>query len=211
MVNSSLETSAAAELWNVTGGKASTCLPLPPLRSAAATCGRNSKGVSLFPTTAGRADEEQSSGDLPRSSPRSWRRRRDHDTPPERLLSSKEAAAVDLDMGCGAKKSLADPPKQFFSLKSCDISSTRPHLLLVRGRRKLPPLSSSQKKFPPPSCVNYRWKNDAHMAIRDCHRARKINPTSFRALLFIAEALSQIGKYEKALEFAICAQSLAPY
>nr|GMD44006.1 WD and tetratricopeptide repeats protein 1 isoform X1 [Ipomoea batatas]GMD45611.1 WD and tetratricopeptide repeats protein 1 isoform X1 [Ipomoea batatas] len=96
-------------------------------------------------------------------------------------------------MGCGAKKSLADPPKQFFSLKSCDISSTRPHLLLVRGRRKLPPLSSSQKKFPPPPCVNYRWKNDAHMAIRDCHRARKINPTSFRALMFIAEALSQVS------------------
>nr|GMD99564.1 WD and tetratricopeptide repeats protein 1 isoform X1 [Ipomoea batatas] len=69
-----------------------------------------------------------------------------------------------LDLRCGAKKSLADPPKQFFSLKSCDISSTRPHLLLVGGsdafarlydRRMLPPLSSSQKKFPPPPCVNY--------------------------------------------------------
>nr|GMD48469.1 WD and tetratricopeptide repeats protein 1 isoform X1 [Ipomoea batatas] len=100
-------------------------------------------------------------------------------------------------MGCGANKSLADTPKQFFSLKSCDISSTRLHLLLVRGRRKLPPLSSSQKKFPPPPCVNYRWKNDAHMAIRDCHRARKINPTSFRALLFIAKASSQVYQMAK--------------
>nr|GLL49029.1 WD and tetratricopeptide repeats protein 1-like isoform X1 [Ipomoea trifida] len=284
--------------------------------------------------------------------------------------SHQECRNILLDLRCGAKKSLADPPKQFFSLKSCDISSTRPHLLLVGGsdafarlydRRMLPPLSSSQKKFPPPPCVNYfcpmhlsdhnrsslhlthvafspngeevllsysgehvylmdvipargssicysyedaakllnfnptnsgvelqssvtgdffngsltrqsaakldscrkliqaaekilkeetsfyygieacnevldgygdeigpkliseclciraalllkrRWKNDAHMAIRDCHRAWRINPTSFRALLLIAEALSQIGKYEKALEFAIGAQSLAPY
>lgn len=39
-----------------------------------------------------------------------------------------------LDLRCGAKKSLADPPKQCLNLKSCDISSTRPHLLLVGGR-----------------------------------------------------------------------------
>lgn len=39
-----------------------------------------------------------------------------------------------LDLRCGGKKSLADPPKQFFALKSCDISLTRPHLLLVGGR-----------------------------------------------------------------------------
>nr|GMD54767.1 WD and tetratricopeptide repeats protein 1 isoform X1 [Ipomoea batatas] len=62
------------------------------------------------------------------------------------------------------KKSLADPPKQFFALKSCDISLTKPHLLLLGGsdvfarvydRRMLPPLSSSQKKLAPPSRVNY--------------------------------------------------------
>nr|GLL48120.1 WD and tetratricopeptide repeats protein 1-like isoform X1 [Ipomoea trifida] len=283
--------------------------------------------------------------------------------------SHQECRNILLDLRCGGKKSLADPPKQFFALKSCDISLTRPHLLLVGGsdvfarlydRRMLPPLSSSQKKLAPPSCVNYfcpmhlsdrgrsslhlthvtfspngeevllsysgehvylmdlnptrssmrysssdvaklmnfnavikevelqssvtgiflngsslrsqatakldkcrkliqtaekslkegkkyyygieacnevlhgygdeigpmltyeclciraalllkrKWKNDAHMAIRDCHKARKINSTSFGALLLIAEALLQLGKHKEALEFAICAQSLAP-
>ncbi|KAG7024572.1 WD and tetratricopeptide repeats protein 1, partial [Cucurbita argyrosperma subsp. argyrosperma] len=69
-----------------------------------------------------------------------------------------------IDLRCGAKRSLADPPRQTLALKSCDISSTRPHLLLVGGsdafarlydRRMLPPLSSSQKRMSPPPCVNY--------------------------------------------------------
>ncbi|KAF3665899.1 WD and tetratricopeptide repeat protein, putative isoform 4 [Capsicum annuum] len=284
--------------------------------------------------------------------------------------SRQECRNILLDLRCGAKKSLADPPKQLFALKSCDISSTRPHLLIVGGsdafarlydRRMLPPLSSSQKKLPPPPCVSYfcpmhlsdrgrsnlhmthvafspngeevllsysgehvylmdvnpargssisytsgdvsnlmnfsplingielqssvsgillngssskripaaklekckrliqmavkslkedsnfyygieacnevldscrdeigpllifeclctraaillkrKWKNDAHMAIRDCHRARKLNSSSFRPLLLIADALSQLGKHKEALEFAIGAQSLAP-
>lgn len=284
--------------------------------------------------------------------------------------SRQECRNILLDLRCGAKKSLADPPKQLFALKSCDISSTRPHLLIVGGsdafarlydRRMLPPLSSSQKKLPPPPCVSYfcpmhlsdrgrsslhmthvafspngeevllsysgehvylmdvnpahgssisysnghvsnlmnfapvvngielqssvsgillngssskripaaklekckrliqmavkslkedsnfyygleacnevldgcrdeigplltfeclctraaillkrKWKNDAHMAIRDCHRARKLNSSSFRPLLLIADALSQVGKHKEALEFAIGAQSLAP-
>ncbi|KAL2512606.1 transducin family protein/WD-40 repeat family protein [Abeliophyllum distichum] len=284
--------------------------------------------------------------------------------------SDQECRNILLDLRCGAKKSLADPPKQSLALKSCDISSTRPHLLLVGGsdafarlydRRMLPPLSSSQKKLPPPPCVNYfcpmhlsdcghsnlhlthvtfgtnreevlisysgehvylmdvnpapgsemsytlgdvsklmsfnpmtsrvelhssvsgvffngfpvrnqvaakldkcrklvqiaekslkegtdfyygveacnevldghgheigptlvheclciraalllkrKWKNDAYMAIRDCHRARKINPSSFRALICMSEALSLLGKHEEALEFADAARSLAP-
>ncbi|KAK4352344.1 hypothetical protein RND71_027862 [Anisodus tanguticus] len=284
--------------------------------------------------------------------------------------SRQECRNILLDLRCGAKKSLADPPKQLFGLKSCDISSTRPHLLIVGGsdafarlydRRMLPPLSSSQKKLPPPPCVSYfcpmhlsdcgrsslhlthvafspngqevllsysgehlylmdvnpaygssisytsgdvsnlmnfapllngidlqssvsgtflngssskripatklekckkliqtavkslkedsnfyygieacnevldgyrdeigplltfeclciraaillkrKWKNDAHMAIRDCDRARKLNSSSFRPLLLIADALSQLGKHKEALEFAIGAQSLAP-
>ncbi|TMW89482.1 hypothetical protein EJD97_017119 [Solanum chilense] len=283
--------------------------------------------------------------------------------------SRQECRNILLDLRCGAKKSLADPPKQLFALKSCDISSTRPHLLIVGGsdafarlydRRMLPPLSSSQKKLPPPPCVSYfcpmhlsdrgrsnlhmthvafspngeevllsysgehvylmdvnpahgnsisytsgdvsnlmnfapsvngielqssvsgiflngssskripasklekckrliqmalnslkedsnfyygieacnevldgcrdeigpllsfeclctraaillkrKWKNDAHMAIRDCHRARKLNSSSFRPLILIADALSQLGKHKEALEFAIGAQSLA--
>lgn len=37
------------------------------------------------------------------------------------------------------------------------------------------------------------WKNDAHMAIRDCYRAVEIDPTSVRALLCMAEALLQVN------------------
>ncbi|CAI9782206.1 unnamed protein product [Fraxinus pennsylvanica] len=70
----------------------------------------------------------------------------------------------ELDLRCGAKKSLADPPYQSLALQSYDIGPTRPHLLLVRGsaafarlydRRMLPPLSSNQKMLPPPLFVNY--------------------------------------------------------
>lgn len=39
-----------------------------------------------------------------------------------------------LDLRCGAKKSLADLPKHPLALKSCDISSVRPHQILVGGR-----------------------------------------------------------------------------
>ncbi|KAI9399501.1 hypothetical protein POPTR_002G103132v4 [Populus trichocarpa] len=64
----------------------------------------------------------------------------------------------------GAKRSLADPPKQTLALKSCDISTSRPHLLLVGGsdafarlydRRMLPPLTSHRKRMNPPPCANY--------------------------------------------------------
>ncbi|VFQ79017.1 unnamed protein product [Cuscuta campestris] len=287
---------------------------------------------------------------------------------PPAASSHQECRNILLDLRCGAKKSLADPPKQFFSFKSCDISSTRPHLLLVGGsdvfarlydRRMLPPLSSSQTKLAPPSCVNYfcpmhladrghsslhlthvtfspngeevllsysgehvylmdvnptrssmryssndvaklmnfnavvkevelqssvtgiflngsllrshataklekcrkliqtaenslkgenyyygievcnevlhgyedeigptltydclciraalllkrNWKNDVYMAIRDCHKARKIHSTSFGALILMAEALLQLGKHKEAMEFAMGAQSMAP-
>ncbi|KAI3685755.1 hypothetical protein L6452_35013 [Arctium lappa] len=281
----------------------------------------------------------------------------------------RECRNILLDLRCGAKKSLADPPKQPLVLKSCDISPTRPHLLLVGGsdafarlydRRMLPPLSSCRQKLPPPPCVNYfcpmhlsdhgrqglhlthvtfspngeevllnysgehvylmdvnpvhasamrytsddtmkffnptailkevqskpsvsdffpnrfpakrnlaarldqcrkllqiaekslkeganyyygieacndvlhghgqightlmheclclraalllkrNWKNDALMAIRDCYRAVEIDPTSFRALHCMAEALLQMGKHKEALDFAIAAQFSAP-
>ncbi|VAH86927.1 unnamed protein product [Triticum turgidum subsp. durum] len=67
-----------------------------------------------------------------------------------------------LDLRCGGKKSLADPPRQPLSFKSCDISSVRPHQLLVGGsdafarlydRRMLPPLSSCQTRRKPPPCI----------------------------------------------------------
>ncbi|XP_010266423.1 PREDICTED: WD and tetratricopeptide repeats protein 1 [Nelumbo nucifera] len=284
--------------------------------------------------------------------------------------SHQECHNILLDLRCGAKKSLADPPKQCLALKSCDISSTRPHLLLVGGsdafarlydRRMLSPLSSSQKKMKPPPCVNYfcpmhlsergrsslhlthvtfspndeevllsysgehvylmdvnlggesvikytvgdilkqgslvpvfgghemppvtskvlpdgfsrksmvsarinkckelvqaaekylkegtdyldgieacnevldgkgpeigialkhqalctraalflkrKWKNDAHMAIRDCNKAHYIDPSSFSAHYYMSEALSQLGKHKEALEYALDAQSLDP-
>ncbi|XVE95216.1 hypothetical protein REPUB_Repub02eG0076900 [Reevesia pubescens] len=284
--------------------------------------------------------------------------------------SHQECRNVLLDLRCGAKRSLADPPRHTLALKSCDISSTRPHLLLVGGndafarlydRRMLPPLTSCQKRMSPPTCVNYfcpmhlsdrgrsslhlthvtfspngeevllsysgehvylmdinhssgslmqytsgdasklmtftpvlnrlkhqppvssvfqnglrrrsnmaarvekcrklveiakrslqegtnifhaieacnevldglgsdigptlrhecfctraallmkrKWKNDAHMAIRDCYNARRVDSSSFRAHYCMAEALEQLGKHKEALDFAVSAQCLSP-
>lgn len=44
-----------------------------------------------------------------------------------------------------------------------------------------------------PNFFQRKWKNDAHMAVRDCHRARKIDSSSSRALSCMAEALSQVN------------------
>nr|XP_029121469.1 WD and tetratricopeptide repeats protein 1 isoform X3 [Elaeis guineensis] len=283
--------------------------------------------------------------------------------------SNQQCRNVLLDLRCGAKKSLADSPKQCLALKSCDISSTRPHQLLVGGsdafarlydRRMLPPLSSCQMKMKPPPCVNYfcpmhlserrkstlhlthvtfspngeevllsysgehvylmdvnydgqsvmsytaddvpkqlciaplfketkvpspsavssdnlperkyhlrrlglckklvqyaakaldegsdlfygieacnevldgkgpeiglalrheclciraalllkrKWKNDVHMAIRDCNKAQLIDASSFKAYYYMSEALLQLGKNKEALEYAEAAHNLAP-
>lgn len=281
---------------------------------------------------------------------------------------NQECRNILLDLRSGAKKSLADPPKQCLALKSCDISTTRPHQLLIGGsdafgrlydRRMLPPLSSSQKRMKPPPCVNYfcpmhlsdrgrpslhlthvtfspngeevlvsysgehvylmdvnaggengvrysigdytkqislspilnglemhpsppqvpqdaslqnnassrlckcyeliqaakksldgsdylygieacnevlggrgqevgaalkheclctraalflkrKWKNDAHMAVRDCNKARSINSSSFGAHFYMSEALLQLGKLKEALDYALAAKKLAP-
>lgn len=279
----------------------------------------------------------------------------------------QDCRSVLLDLRSGAKRALADPPKQTLSLKSCDISATRPHLLLVGGsdafarlydRRMLPPLTSCRKRMPPPPCVNYfcpmhlsergrtnlhlthvtfspngeevllsysgehvylmnvnngvgtmqytpgdvanffslsnilhdvesppqasttqngfhrngnaamlkkctelvelakssleegtdifyaieaanevldahsndiesalrheclctraalllkrKWKNDAHMAARDCQNARRIDASSFKAHYYMSEALQQLGKCKEALDFATAAQQLNP-
>ncbi|CAH8281800.1 unnamed protein product [Eruca vesicaria subsp. sativa] len=279
----------------------------------------------------------------------------------------QDCRSVLLDLRSGAKRALADPPKQTLSLKSCDISASRPHLLLVGGsdafarlydRRMLPPLTSCRKRMPPPPCVNYfcpmhlsergrtnlhlthvtfspngeevllsysgehvylmnvnngvgtmqytpgdvanffslsnirhdvesppqvpttqngfhrngnaamlkkctelveiakrsldegtdifyaieaanevldahsydiesalrheclctraalllkrKWKNDAHMAARDCQNARRIDASSFKAHYYMSEALQQLGKCKEALDFATAAQQLNP-
>ncbi|KAK4802642.1 hypothetical protein SAY86_000845 [Trapa natans] len=281
----------------------------------------------------------------------------------------QECRSVLLDLRSAAKRSLADPPRGILPLKSCDISSTRPHLLLVGGndafarlydRRMLPPASASQQRTRPPPCVNYfcpmhlsdngrsnlhlthvtfspngeevllsysgehvylmnlnptlgneaytagdvtklmnysplsngfvfrpqvlssankdihargsttsmldkfrvlieaaeaslregsnyyyaieacnevldghrqeigpalrhrclciraalllkrKWKNDAHIAIRDCHKARQIDNSSFRPLYYMSEALDQIGKKKEALDFAVAAKCMSP-
>ncbi|XP_038717662.1 WD and tetratricopeptide repeats protein 1 isoform X2 [Tripterygium wilfordii] len=284
--------------------------------------------------------------------------------------SHQECRNILLDLRSGAKTSLVDPPKQTLALKSCDISSSRPHLLLVGGsdafarlydRRMLPPPTSCRKRMSPPPCVNYfcpmhlserghpslhlthvafspngeevllsysgehvylmnvnhaggssmqytsgdasklmcftpllngaelhppnsgdlednsswkshysprlekcwtlvqfaekcleegtnyvygieacnevidghaqdiapslrhdclctraalllkrKWKNDVHMAVRDCFNAWKLNNSSFRALHLMSEALSQLGKNKEALDCAFAAQILAP-
>ncbi|XP_021743634.1 WD and tetratricopeptide repeats protein 1-like isoform X1 [Chenopodium quinoa] len=283
--------------------------------------------------------------------------------------SNQECRSVLLDLRGAAKRSLAEPPKHPLQLKSCDISVTKPHLLLVGGsdafarlydRRMLPPMSSCRRKNSPPPCVNYfcpihlsergrsslhlthvtfspngeevltsysgehvylmdlkqggvnsmqytcgdvskhwsfspaldgvefspvdavasknissaknydtvqigkckklmefaktcleegakyyygieacnevldggykidrqlkhdclciraalflqrKWKNDAHMAVRDLNQAQKINSSSFKARFCMSEALSQLGKHKEALDFALAAQSLDP-
>nr|CAB3496849.1 unnamed protein product [Digitaria exilis] len=76
--------------------------------------------------------------------------------------ANQECRNVLLDLRCGAKKSLGDLPKHPLALKSCDISSVRPHQILVGGsdafarlydRRMLPPLSSCRNKRKPPPCL----------------------------------------------------------
>ncbi|KAK7362083.1 hypothetical protein VNO77_04183 [Canavalia gladiata] len=57
---------------------------------------------------------------------------------------------------------------------------------------------------------NEEVKSDAHMAIRDCYAARKIDNSSHKALYYMSEALSQLGRHEEALDFAIASHSLAP-
>lgn len=78
--------------------------------------------------------------------------------------TNQECRNILLDLRSGAKKSLSDPPKQCLALKSCDISATRPHQLLIGGsdafarlydRRMLPPLTSSRKQSKAPPCVCY--------------------------------------------------------
>ncbi|KAL2649169.1 hypothetical protein R1flu_017297 [Riccia fluitans] len=69
-----------------------------------------------------------------------------------------------LDLRSGAKKSLQDSPRHCLDLKTCALSPTRPHHLLIGGsdafarlydRRMLPPLSSVQQPTKPPPCVCY--------------------------------------------------------
>ncbi|XP_020962149.1 WD repeat protein iqw1 isoform X3 [Arachis ipaensis] len=55
-----------------------------------------------------------------------------------------------------------------------------------------------------------KWKNDAHMAIRDCCAARKIDNYDYKALYYMSDALSQLGRHKEALDFAVAAQLLAP-
>uniref|UniRef100_A0A0E0NQR8 Anaphase-promoting complex subunit 4 WD40 domain-containing protein n=1 Tax=Oryza rufipogon TaxID=4529 RepID=A0A0E0NQR8_ORYRU len=81
---------------------------------------------------------------------------------PRARSTNQECRNVLLDLRWGAKKSLADIPRQPLALKSCDISTVRPHQLLVGGsdafarlydRRMLPPLSTCQTKKEPPPCI----------------------------------------------------------
>ncbi|KAL2927424.1 WD and tetratricopeptide repeats protein 1 [Bienertia sinuspersici] len=55
-----------------------------------------------------------------------------------------------------------------------------------------------------------KWKNDAHMAVKDLNQARKLNSFSFKAHFCMSEALLQLGKYKEALDFALAAQCLDP-
>ncbi|GJN08843.1 hypothetical protein PR202_ga26802 [Eleusine coracana subsp. coracana] len=225
-------------------------------------------------------------------------------------------ASVLLDLRCGAKKSLADAPKQPLALKSCDISSVRPHQIIVGGspngkevllsysgehvylfdvdpdnrssvrytaddvlerlyaplfHKELAKQQKEKKRFSVnttsrnlcrvdmckklmqvaakyletetnlmhgiEACsevlesvgldiddgikhdclctraglyLKRKWKNDVYMAIRDCNRARNIDPTSFQAHLYMAEALLQLGRLKEASDYTEAANSVLP-
>ncbi|XP_024526260.1 WD and tetratricopeptide repeats protein 1 isoform X2 [Selaginella moellendorffii] len=78
--------------------------------------------------------------------------------------AEQECRNILLDLRNGAKKTLSDPPKGSFALKSCSINPTRPHQILIGGsdsfarlydRRMLPPLTPSGQQSKPPACVCY--------------------------------------------------------
>lgn len=46
-----------------------------------------------------------------------------------------------------------------------------------------------------------QWKNDVHIAIRDCNEARAINPNSVKAHHLMAEALAQVSGQVEVLKF----------
>lgn len=54
------------------------------------------------------------------------------------------------------------------------------------------------------------WKNDVHMAIRDCNKARSITPNSAQAHLLMADALSHLARHKEALDYARHALYLDP-
>eukprot|EP00249_Psilotum_nudum_P013622 c24430_g1_i1 orf=253-2565(+) len=54
------------------------------------------------------------------------------------------------------------------------------------------------------------WKNDVHMAIRDCNTARALDHQSVQAHIIMAEALSQLQKHKEALDYAMRAHYLDP-
>ncbi|KAG6541712.1 hypothetical protein Mapa_016977 [Marchantia paleacea] len=83
---------------------------------------------------------------------------------PPHGASPHDCRNVLLDLRCGAKKSLQVPPRHCLDLKTCALSPTRPHHLLIGGsdafarlydRRMLPTLSSAQQPSKPPPCVCY--------------------------------------------------------
>ncbi|MQM04525.1 hypothetical protein Taro_037326, partial [Colocasia esculenta] len=55
-----------------------------------------------------------------------------------------------------------------------------------------------------------KWKNDVHMAIRDCHRVISMDALSFKPYYYLAEAFLQLGKYQEALDYATAAHCVAP-
>lgn len=54
-----------------------------------------------------------------------------------------------------------------------------------------------------PTLIQRKWKNDAHIAIRDCYAAREIDNSSYKALYYMSEALSQVTLLFE-LHFKMC-------
>ncbi|KAL6527287.1 hypothetical protein OROGR_016377 [Orobanche gracilis] len=103
-----------------------------------------------------------------------------------------------------AEKSLKGETNHYYGIDACN------EVLDGHGHEIGPTLIHECLCIRASLLLKRRWKNDSYMAIRDCQRARKINPSSARALICMAEALSTLEKHKEALEFAIASQAMAP-
>ncbi|KAG6422029.1 hypothetical protein SASPL_118590 [Salvia splendens] len=103
-----------------------------------------------------------------------------------------------------AEKSLKGETDRYYGIEACN------EVLDGHGYEIDPTLVHECLCIRASLLLKRRWKNDSHMAIRDCHGALKLNPSSTGALICMAEALSMLEKHKEALEFAFAAQSLAP-
>lgn len=125
----------------------------------------------------------------------------------EKISSAKSYATVQNDK-CRklmeiAETCLKEGGKYYYGIEACNE-------VLDGGYRIDPLLKHDCLCTRAALLLKRKWKNDAHMAVRDLIQARKSNSSSFKAHFLMSEALSQLGKHKEALDFAVVAQCLDP-